>query len=241
MLLTIITVNATVKEDFLKANDLYSEGDYEESKEGYLALLEAGHYSSELYYNLGNVCYKLHEVASSIYYYEKAKKLNPLNEDIQHNLSFANQLIVDKPDELEDEILSAWWGSLVKYQPLNRWALYSVLFTLLGAGAFVCFLFATNRAMKQASFYIAIGGVVLFMMVMLIGYQSKSIMETTSHAIVFSPSVTVTSEPSNNGAKLFTLHEGAKVELLIEENGWARIQYSDSKQGWVKGEAVKGI
>lgn len=241
LLIFSFAMNANVKDDFKEANKLYSEADYETAKTSYLSLLETGHYSAELYYNLGNTYFKLGELASAILYFEKAKKLNPLDEDIHHNLNFSYNLTVDKNDNLEDEILSAWWGTLVKYQPLNRWALYSVLLFFLAAVLVVLFFFVNQRIQKQLSFYGALVSLVCFVCVLFIGFQSKKLIEETTHGIVFQPSVTILGEPNASGTKLFTLHEGAKVELLNQEGNWQRIRFSKEKIGWVKTEVVQGI
>jgi len=241
LFLLSLTINATVKDDFNRANKNYNDSKYEDAKSIYLQVLNNGHFSAELYYNLGNVYYKLNEVAPAILYYEKANKLNPLNKDILHNLTFAYQLTVDKKDSLDDELLSGWWGTIVKYQPLNRWALYSVILLLLSGISVVVYYFATKRHQKQATFYSATLLFLCFTIVIFIGFQSKKKLETTTHGIVFSPSVTVRSEPNEHSNKLFTLHEGAKVSLINEEDDWQRIQFSNDKIGWVKKEVVKGI
>mgnify|MGYP006091283299 CR=1 FL=1 len=232
---------ASVKDDFNQATIFYNELNYEEAKTIYLDLLNEGHFSAELYYNLGNVYYKLNEIGASILYYEKASKLDPLNEDIRHNLSFAYKLTVDKNDNIGNELLSAWWGTVVKYQPLNRWALYSVLLLLFSSCLLLLYFVSKQRMVKQIGFYSSVILFVGFILVFSIGVQSKSMLESKIHGIIFNPSVTVLSEPNEQATKLFTLHEGAKVELLTIEKGWQRIQFSEEKIGWVKTGVVQGI
>ena len=81
----------------------------------------------------------------------------------------------------------------------------------------------------------------VFILAIFVGFQSKSILNTTTHGIIFSPSVTVLSEPVESSTKLFTLHEGAKVLLLNQEDSWQRIQFSDDKIGWIKNEVIEKI
>tara|TARA_B100000809_G_scaffold145973_1_gene143546 strand:- start:471 stop:1223 length:753 start_codon:yes stop_codon:yes gene_type:complete len=235
------TLKATVKEDFKQANSHYNNSEYEEAKVLYSQLLIDGHFSAALYYNLGNVYYKLNEVGPAILYYEKANKLNPLNKDIRHNLAFAYKLTVDKEDNVDNEILSAWWGTVVKYQPLNRWALYSVFLLLFSVCFAVGYLFTDKRVNKQVSFYGSLILFISFFLVLFIGFESKRMLELTTHGIVFSPSVTIVSEPNDQATKLFTLHEGAKVELLNIDNDWTRIQFAEDKIGWLKSDVVQGI
>ena len=80
---------------FVKANNFYKSGEFETAIENYKKIESQNLISSELYYNLGNSYYKLNKVGPSIYYYEKALLLNPLNEDVKKNLVFAKRLALD--------------------------------------------------------------------------------------------------------------------------------------------------
>lgn len=64
---------------FSKATENYNSGKFQEAVENYMSILKSGFESSALYYNLANAHYKLNHVPESIYYYEKALKLNPEN------------------------------------------------------------------------------------------------------------------------------------------------------------------
>lgn len=236
-----LTVFSAAKENFDQANSSYASNNYEEAKSAYLQLINDGHYSAELYYNLGNTYFKLNDIAPAILYLEKAKKLDPLNEDIRHNLALANQQTVDKKAALGDDLLSSWWGTIIKYQPLNRWAFYSILLLLSSALLIIAFIFSTQRVWKMSSFYGATLSFLSFVVVLFIGFQSQSVLNSTSHGIIFNASVTVVSEPNLTSTKLFTLHEGAKVELLNSENEWKRIRFSDGQIGWVKSDVLQDI
>ena len=74
---------------FSRANKNYNLGSYEQALVGYDSIVQLGLHSSELYFNMGNAHYKLNRIAPSILNYEKAQLLDPTNEDIQHNLRFA--------------------------------------------------------------------------------------------------------------------------------------------------------
>ena len=95
----------SVEELFSTANTFYKQGNLEMAIENYLEIDKQEEVSSELYYNLGNCYYKLNNVAETIYYYEKALKLNPLNEDARNNLVFAKRLTIDSIKELPKSIL----------------------------------------------------------------------------------------------------------------------------------------
>ena len=96
---TVITAQ-TADELFQKANALYQENKFEEAIKMYEKIETKGVTSSALYYNIANCYYKLNKVAPTIYNYEKALKINPLNEDALNNLVFAKRLTIDAIEEV---------------------------------------------------------------------------------------------------------------------------------------------
>ena len=72
-LLPGLTFAADPEITIAKANKAYADGFYANAVELYKSVITAGYESIDLYYNLGNACYKQNDFASSILYYEKAE------------------------------------------------------------------------------------------------------------------------------------------------------------------------
>ena len=72
-------------------------------------------------------------------------------------------------------------------------------------------------------------------------HQHSSLLKSKSDAIVFANILSVMSEPNEKSNKLFTIHEGLKVNLLDEKNGWSKIKIQNGNIGWVKSEEIKEI
>ena len=87
---------------FKKANTLYNNGKYLEAIDNYMSILETNTHSAELYFNLGNAHYKLNNIATSIYYYEKALQLKPNDKDIINNIAFARNMTIDAIDTVPE-------------------------------------------------------------------------------------------------------------------------------------------
>ena len=81
-----------------------------------------------MYYNLGNSYYKLNKVGPTIYYYEKALKLNPLNDDVKNNLVFAKRLALDNIEELPKTIFQKFNKNYLQKLSYNQWAIVVVVF-----------------------------------------------------------------------------------------------------------------
>ena len=57
-------------------------------------------------------------------------------------------------------------------------------------------------------------------------------------AIIFSPTVTVVSEPTESANQLFVIHEGTKVKIIEESEQWYRISLPDGNDGWMYASAL---
>lgn len=141
-LLLIITntiASQTTSESFASANDLYKNEKFEQAITLYKKIELQGFVSSELYYNLGNSYYKINKVGPSIYYYEKALKLNPLNEDVKNNLVFAKRLALDNIEELPKTVFQKFNKNYLQKLSYNQWAIIVVLFSFLASVFFLLF------------------------------------------------------------------------------------------------------
>ena len=106
---------------FDKGNDLYNQGRYLEAIESYSDIIKDGKHSSELYYNMGNSYYKLNDIANSIFYYEKALLLNPKSEKITNNLSFAQNMLIDKIEPLPQNQINSFFSSIINLFDYSIW------------------------------------------------------------------------------------------------------------------------
>jgi tetratricopeptide (TPR) repeat protein len=109
-----------------QANKYYDESEYSLAVETYETIINNGFESDKLYYNLGNAYFKLNNLPMAIFYYEKAKKLNPYDADILFNLEIANGRIIDKIEPVPQFFLFKWWDLLVKSRTMEQWARVSI-------------------------------------------------------------------------------------------------------------------
>jgi SH3-like domain-containing protein len=59
-----------------------------------------------------------------------------------------------------------------------------------------------------------------------------------SEAIIMQPKVDVLGEPRKGSTTLFVLHEGTKVTVLQEQNGWYEVKLGNGSVGWAGPEAL---
>jgi tetratricopeptide (TPR) repeat protein len=229
------------KELFDKANKYYQKGDYKKAADQYNSILKEGYESAEVYYNLGNCYYKLDSIPTAILNYERAKRLNPEDEDIDFNLKLANLRTVDKIEPLPPVFLKNWWADLASLYSSNLWGLATAAAVLAASLFGILFFVAGSVALKKLLFTLAtifiIGAIFLFAL----GNTRNKIEKQHNTAIIIKPSVYVKSSPNEKSADLFILHEGTKVSKLDELGKWEKIRTASGNEGWITSDFIEVI
>lgn len=245
LFLLLIIANSVVAQNteelFKSANDLYKNDKLEEAIELYKKIETKGLVSSELFYNLGNSYYKLNKVGPSIYYYEKALKMNPLNEDVKNNLVFARRLALDNIEELPKTVFQRINKNVLQKLSYNQWAIVVVVFSILGSLLFLLFYFASSPSKKRFYFVTSSLSFVLLIFSFLITYNQYSLSINNKVAIIFAEKTEVRNAPTLNSEEVFTLHEGTKVIVLDAIDNWKKIKLADGKLGWIISEEIKEL
>ena len=226
---------------FFRANNEYSKELYTNAVEHYLQIIDQGYESAELYFNLGNAYFKLDDIPSAILYYEKARKLDPNDEDINFNLNVANTKIADKIEPIPELFFQRWWRSVYNLFGANVWAKISVVGFILFFILLSFYLLSNFLVVRKVAFYT---GVIIFFFTLftfIVAYQKYNIIKHQKEAIVFTPTITVKSSPNLNSVDLFVIHEGSKVKIIEEVGGWYEIRIANGSVGWLPASSLKTI
>lgn len=224
-----------------KANKAYIDGSYENAIEIYKKVLQSGVESWELYYNMGNSYFKINDFPSAILFYEKARKLNPGNEDIDFNLKVANNKIADKIEPLPEIFYKKWFRNFVEIMSVDQWAWLIILSLILALFSFTSFVVSRNMLVRKAGFWLGIIFVGSMVISFRFAYLSYNALEDNSSAIIFTPTVTIKSSPDDKSTDLFVLHEGTKVQILDNIGTWYEIKIANGSVGWLPVAAVEKI
>ncbi|WOC41087.1 SH3 domain-containing protein [Polaribacter sp. HL-MS24] len=229
----------TSEELFATGNTFYKEGDIEKALESYLKIEDQGRISSELFFNLGNCYYKLNKVGATIYNYERALQLDPLNQDAANNLVFAKRLTIDRIEELPKSIFEKLNEKYLQKISYNQWAIVSCVFSLLTALFFLFFYFSYSSSKKRFFFVTSILCILFFFTSLAITYHQYNYAKDSIYGIVFTEKTTVKNEPTSNSEEVFTLHEGTKVKVLDTVDDWKKIKLVDGKIGWILAKEIQ--
>jgi len=224
-----------------EANKVYNEGSFEQATELYEKVIENGFESAEVYYNLGNAYFKQNNFAAAILYYEKAKKLEPNDEDINFNLKIANNSIVDKIETVPELFYIQWWNTLLYALTVDQWGMLSAAFFALLLIMVLVFLLTRVVVLKKVSFWFGLLFLVSSVSTYALANQKFNSFKKDHEAIIFTPTVTVKSSPTESSIDLFVIHEGTKVELLDNVGEWYEVSIANGSIGWIKNEDLRKI
>lgn len=236
-----LTGKAQDSQLFEAANKDYAAGNYEEAIEQYEQIIASGQTSSELHFNLGNSYYKLNRIAPSIYHYEKALQLNPKDEDVLNNLSFAKNMAIDALGEEEKTGLKGIFDTSTAAFSASGWSWIAVICMLMFVAFFLVYYFSSKTLTKRLLFIGSMFFLVLAISTVLIAATRQEYEQNRSYAIIFSEEVELKNEPSPRAEEAFILHEGAKVKITEEFQNWVEIQLPNGSRGWLESTHLRKL
>lgn len=229
----LIMLADSAKTLFDRANEYYAKGDYQNTINLCDSLLKNNVESAAIYYNLGNAWFKLDDIPKAIFYYEKAKKIEPNNEDIIYNLQLANTKIADRIEPVPEIFLKKWWKNLVVYFNEQQWTYINITFFVVFFTFVVIFFITKNGRVKKSAFPLLVIFLIFSLVSGFIGYRSYKIKTTHNTGVIFTPTVNVKSAPDDGSSTLFILHQGSKVNIIEESSSWGKIKIANGSEGWV--------
>ncbi|GAB2761721.1 tetratricopeptide repeat protein [Salinimicrobium soli] len=227
------------EELFDKANAAYAAENYERAIDLYDQILENGETSVALHYNLGNAHYKLNHIAPSIYHFEKALQMEPGDEDVKNNLEFARNMAIDALDDPSEVGFGGIFNQSTSALSPSEWGWAAIFCMMLFVVFFLVYYFSRRTIIKRILFISGMFFLVLAITSGVIGALKLNLQDESSFAIIFSEEVMVKSEPNVRSAEVLTLHEGAKVKVTEDFQGWYEIELPNGTQGWVNSKELK--
>ncbi len=228
---------------FYQAGNFYEKGDYQTAAQLYNTLIQKGYESGPLYFNLANTYYKLGRKGEAILFYEKAKQLMPGDADLRSNLEFALRSV----DEGHPGWQREFYQSLVSLSSLENLMIFSSSLFFIAALFLSLILlfpmgFQDQPSGKLKSWCLAtligIGTLFLFSL-------SLTIITGLDHqnpkAVAVRSGGEVKFEPNLQSTTYYQLHEGSRVRILEEKQGWKLIQRRDGKLGWIENKFLARI
>ncbi len=225
---------ATPADLFNQGNQAYESADFV----GALTLYDSaasGMTSAELFYNRGDVRFKLGEIGRAIADYNRAYVLKPHDKAIIHNLAFARQFRPDRTLTIENPLVRMLNSVLRLLDAATARVLAGFFFFLSLAS--LALLFVRGQRLFG---WIALGLGVLFLYCF-IAAASWGAVTSPERAVVVQPEVTLRSGPGPEYKEIAVVHDGLEVMLREQRPGYVLIQIPGGDGGWVESASVEPI
>jgi tetratricopeptide (TPR) repeat protein len=241
LILSIDLFSQTPEEIFNKANEAYQHGDYKTAIESYNKIVSSGYGNGDLLYNLGNAYFKTGQFAPAILNYERAKKLNSSDEELNHNLAVANSRIKDRLERVPKLFILEWWEQIKNMFSISFYQYFVLFLFFIFIAVFTLFFWFKDYLLKKRTFFgvVALGIIFVFFS---LAFTARVLEEKNDrYAILFLQSLKVKSSPDDSGTDIFEIHYGIKFQIVDELHGWYKIILADGKNGWIKKEGFEEI
>jgi tetratricopeptide (TPR) repeat protein len=232
------TGRAQTPEDlFKRGNAAYEQGRYEQSAEAYRGLLRYEIRDPIVEYNLGNAEFRLGHLGQAILHYERARRLAPVDADVQANLEFARSLCFDRVEAPRQAAVLRWLREAQNRLGPDRQAWIALAATWLLAGL-VAWCFSRPDGWRAAHGWT----LAVLLLVLLVSvsswYATLERLEVRRNAVVLDEVVEVLAGPGYKNPALFTVHEGLTLEIRAEREEWLQVSLPNGLNGWIAKESL---
>ncbi len=237
-ILFIIPLLLCAKEyNLTAANSAYQEQNYQIAKEEYMKLVNEDVENYELFYNLGNTYFKLNDLGNARLYYEKAAKFEPLNQELNENITMLMANIKDK-EEVERSFIETLLRKIYYTFSINLLGVFAVIFFILMM-AFIVFLIMSRSAVLKriVKVFLVIFAVIFFLVTVTEVMRIRDFY-ADNNAVILDEVVIAYSGPNEDFPQVFTIHEGLKVSIERFDNEWVLIKLPSGNGGWVLTSAL---
>ena len=236
--------NTSLNENlYFNANRLYFNGEFDAALNIYDTIINQFDLNSlfvsklcgEVLYNMGNCFYRLDQKGRAILNYERAKNFLPRDDDLNYNLNYVKENVVDDV-VLKENLVSGifFWVKLFTVK--------EILFVLSGVNFFL-FLFLGLRLFykTELNFYLTVFFLILWMSLMGFFVLKVFQLKHDDRVVIVDKEVSVFAGPDKKDTLLFKLHEGTIVLSERTEYGFSLIRIRDNKRGWVPLSSIEKI
>lgn len=225
---------------FEAGNGAYEEGRYEDAAKAYEKVLGYGALDPRVLYNLANAYFKMGRLGAAILYYERALRLDPSDRDVRDNLEYARGLIRDRVPEAEIPYPVQAARDFLDRLPTGLvTALFLIVYFATGGLVGALPLSKAYAARRALGYGAAATVLAAILMGLALGHKIEQ--RSAARAIVMEDKVDVLSGPAADNTVLFTVHEGARLEVRNRRDGWYQISLPNAMSGWVPSAAVEKV
>jgi len=223
---------------FERGTAAYRQGQYDRAVRHYRTALESGYASAALYHNLGTAYARLERPGPAIRYYEKARRLQPNDARLRHNLEQVRRRAGVYPDPLAQGPARLLGALVPGWAPL---VLLGAGLLLFGGGLVAAVRWTRPDRPAPWARPGVWGPVVGGLLLAGVALGTSYLQSLERRAVVVASETPVRAAPDAGAAPDTTLSEGRMVEMGERRASWQEVRLADGTTGWVPVRALGAV
>ena len=211
--------------DLTKANREYAQSHFAEAISGYEALLRAGQWSANLFYDLGNAYFRVGDFGHAILNYERALALERHHPEATANLQIAR-------DEAHAfELQQSWPERYLQFASVNEYSIAAVIAFWLAGFSIVMLIFRRRRSatlIAMLIFCLLVSAVAIYA-----AYTLERGSNGSALAIVTGRNVQARLATADTANSVLALPSGTEVKILSTRGDWIYAALPNNLRGWI--------
>src|SRR2546429_6329051 len=216
---------AQAEGDFTKANQEYAQGHFKEAISGYEALVGAGQWSANLFYDLGNAYFRVGDFGHAVLNYERALALERHHPEAIANLQIAR----DEAHSLE--LQQSWPERYFQFASVNQYSIAAAIAFWVGVFCIVRLIFGRRRS--AATIALSILSLFIFAIATLAVYGLDHGSKGRALAIVTGQDVQARLATADTANSVLALPPGSEVKILSTRGDWVYAVLPNKLRGWI--------
>jgi len=224
---------AQAKGDFTKANQEYAQGNFAEAISGYEALVRAGQWSANLFYDLGNAYFRVGDFGHAVLNYERALALERHHPEAVANLQIAR----DEAHALE--LQQSWPERYFQFASVNQYSIAAAIAFWLAMFAIVMLVFRRRRSatlIATLMFCLLVSAVAIYA-----AYTLERGSNGSALAIVTGKNVQARLATADTANSVLALPSGSEVKILSTRGDWIYAALPNNLRGWIPAKDAQQV
>jgi len=211
--------------EFAKANQEYAQGHFGEAIAGYEALIRAGQWSANIFYDIGNAYFRTGNFGRAILNYERALALEPHHPEATANLQIAR----DEARALEMQ--QSWPERYLRFASINQYSIAAAAAFWLGAFCLATLIFARRRSATMI--FLAMCCLLALSTSVFAIYSLDRGGKGSALAIVTGKDVQARLATADTANSVLALPPGSEIKILSTRGGWIYAALPNNLRGWI--------
>ena len=236
LLCAVICADSSVAQanaEFMKANQDYAQGHFKEAVTGYEKLVQAGQWSANLFYDLGNSYFRTGDFGRAILNYERALALEPHHPEATANLQIAR----DEARALELQQNAA--ERYLHFASVNQYCIVAAIAFWL---ALLVILLRISARRKSATLIAAF----IFCLLICAGaiyavYTLERGGKGAALAIVTGRNVQARLATADTANSVLALPPGSEIKIISTRGDWIYAALPNTLRGWIPAKDAERV